>query len=110
MKQGSFLRTKDGDLDLGWMILIVCVVFGCGMFVLEGTGEVAPSTAAWAWFGSFTTLAFINGAAIARARLIAKSDLAANVAAGIANARDRQFDPLDVTPLVYRTIDDPDHD
>lgn len=105
--KGGFLRTKDGDLDLGWMILVVCVVFGCGMFVLEGMAEVKPSTAAWAWFGSFTTLAFINGAAIARARLIAKSDAMGQVAAGIGNARD--YDPMDVTPLVFRAIDDPDH-
>lgn len=104
MKHGTLLRTKEGDLDLGWVILIVCVVFGCAMFVLEATGELKPSTAGWAWFGSFTTLAFIAGATISRARLIAKSDAPGQVASGIAQAKPEQG----FSPLRYREIDDPD--
>jgi hypothetical protein len=66
--------TKEGDLDFGWIILIACVAVGLGVFVAVTFGVVAdPSTAAWAWMGSFTTLAFISGATIARARLIAKA-------------------------------------
>lgn len=107
MTQGTMFRTKEGDLDLGWAILVVCVVFGCGMFVLEGTGEVRPSTAAWAWFGSFTSLAFIAGAAISRARLIAKSDVPGQVAAGIAQAAVRDGEGF--SPLVYRLVDEPDN-
>jgi len=41
--------------------------------MLEGFGIMKHiSVAAWTWFGSFTTLCFIAGAAIDRARLIAK--------------------------------------
>lgn len=66
--------TKDGDLDFGWVILIVCVLFGLVAFVLESIGLWDISTEAWVWFGSFTTMSFIAGVAISRARLIAKKD------------------------------------
>lgn len=80
----SLLYTKEGELDFGWAILLACCVVGLGAFLLTGFGIFRASVAAWSWFGSFTGLAFIAGAAISRARLIAKSTLPGEIAQGIA--------------------------
>lgn len=78
--------TKEGDLDFGWAILLVCCIYGLVAFGLDAAGVWRVGVAAWAWFGSFTTLAFIAGAALGRARLIAQSDVPGQVAQGIAAA------------------------
>lgn len=81
--KGTLLRTREGDLDFGWVILIFCCIVGMGAFVLEGFGKMKLSTSGWVWFGSYTTLAFISGAAVSRARLIAKADVSAAQARAI---------------------------
>jgi hypothetical protein len=78
--------TKDGDLDFGWAILLACCGFGLVAFGLDAAGVWDVSVAAWAWYGSFTSLAFIAGAAVGRARLIAQSNAPGEVAKGIASA------------------------
>lgn len=82
----SILYTKDGELDFGWLILVACCVVGLGVFVGDALRILRPSVAAWAWFGSFTAMAFIAGATISRARLIAKSNVPGEVAQGIAQS------------------------
>jgi hypothetical protein len=81
--KGTLFRTREGDLDFGWVILIFCVIVGMGSFILEGFGLMRLSNAGWIWFGSFTTMSFLAGAAIARARLIAKADVSAAQARAI---------------------------
>lgn len=81
--KGTLLRTREGDLDFGWIILIFCCIVGMGSFVLVGFGVMQLPTSAWAWFGSFTTMSFIAGAAVSRARLIAKADVSAAQARAI---------------------------
>lgn len=81
--KGTLLRTREGDLDFGWIILIFCCTVGMGSFVLVGFGYMTIPNAAWAWFGSFTTMSFIAGAAVSRARLIAKADVSAAQARAI---------------------------
>jgi hypothetical protein len=79
--------TKDGRLDLGWLILLVCCVVGLWVFVglaMQVIPKDAIPQAAWAWFSAFTTMAFIAGAATARAALIAKSTTVGAVAQAIA--------------------------
>lgn len=78
--------TKSGDLDFGWLILAACCVVGLLAFILTGFGAFHASIAAWSWFGAFTTMAFIAGATISRARLIASSRAAGEVAQAIATA------------------------
>jgi len=86
----SLFYTKDGDLDFGWVILIGACVVGLGVFVAEAVGWIrGPSVAAWSWFGAFTSMAFIAGAAISRARLIAKSDVPGQVAQGVGMSPER---------------------
>jgi hypothetical protein len=75
--KGTLLRTREGDLDFGWVILIFCCLVGMSSFVLEGLGIMKLSTSGWVWFGSFTTMSFIAGAAVSRARLIANADVSA---------------------------------
>ena len=83
----SLLYTVEGELDFGWLILAVCCVVGLTVFVAQSFGWIrGPSVAAWAWFGSFSAMAFIAGAAISRARLIAKSSVPGEVAQGIAQS------------------------
>lgn len=79
---------KDGhrELDFGWLILALCCVVGLVAFVLSGFAVFVAPPWAWSWFGAFTTMAFIAGATISRARLIAKSDAPGQVAAGIGSA------------------------
>jgi hypothetical protein len=85
-------HTREGDLDFGWVILLACVVVGLVVFVAQSFGWIkGPTVAAWAWFGSFTTMAFIAGAAVSRARLIAGSKAPGEVAQGIATAGEREF-------------------
>lgn len=78
--------TADGDLDFGWIILVACCIVGLASFVASGLGVFTAPPWAWAWFGSFTAMAFIAGAAISRARLIANSTMPADVANAIAHA------------------------
>lgn len=88
----SLLYTKDGDLDFGWAILIACCAVGLAVFVLEAAGRIrGPSIAAWSWFGAFTTMAFIAGTAISRARLIAKSNAIGQVSRGIASSEPNMY-------------------
>jgi hypothetical protein len=75
------------ELDLGWAILVLCSLSGVTAFFIELLTDNDISNAGWAWFGSFTTFAFIAGASLSRARLIAKSGtVAGSVASGIAAA------------------------
>lgn len=63
--------TREDELDLGWMILLLCALFGMAGFGLEAAKVWDISTEAWVWYGSFTTLSFIAGTTLSRARLIA---------------------------------------
>lgn len=76
---------KDGGMDLAQFFLLVVVVYVCVIFVLAGLGTLRVSTAAWAFLGSFVSLAFIAWAARDRAELIARSRTPGEIAAGIAS-------------------------
>lgn len=90
--KGNLFHTREGDLDFGWVILLACVVVGLVVFVAQSFGWIrGPTVAAWAWFGSFTTMAFIAGAAVSRARLIAGSKAPGEVAQGIGQAMGREY-------------------
>lgn len=78
--------TRAGELDFGWLILATCCVVGVVGFVLAGFGVFKAPGAAWGWFGAFTSMAFIAGAAVDRARLIAQSRTPGEVAQAIASA------------------------
>lgn len=83
-RRGNLFHTRTGDLDFGWAILLVCCVVGLTIFTAQACGLIpGPSIAAWSWFGAFTTMAFISGATISRARLIAASQTPGSVAGGI---------------------------
>ncbi len=77
---------QDGGMDLSQFFLLVIVVWVCVVFVLAGLEVLRVTTAAWAFLGSFTTLAFIAWAARDRAELIANSKTPGAVAQGIASA------------------------
>lgn len=86
-RTNPLLFTKDGELATGQVILIACCLVGMVMFVVDSVSVgVTVSTAAWAWFGSYTTMCFIAGAAVDRARLISASGLPSAVASGISQA------------------------
>lgn len=86
--------TKEGSLDLGWLILLTCCIVGLTVFVASSVGAIkGPSVAGWAWFGSFTAMAFIAGAARDRAVLIAQSRVPGEVAQGIAQSGSHEYGP-----------------
>ncbi len=97
--------TKDGRLDLGWLILVTCCVVGLGAFIglaLRKIPHDAIPQAAWAWFGAYTTMAFIAGATTARAALIAKSTSVGAVSQAIASVQaeiqERRAEGVDFEP------------
>jgi hypothetical protein len=77
---------QDGGMDLSQFILLVIVGWIVCVFSLAGLQVLAYTTAAWAFLGSFTSLAFIAWAAHDRASLIANSKTPGEVAKGIATA------------------------
>ncbi len=103
-RKNPFLYTKSGELSLGPLTLIICCLLGMLAFMLEGFGVMQHiSIAAWTWFGSFTTLCFIAGAAVDRARLIAKGKVDETVAASDAST---QTVPTPDKPVVDDTSTD----
>jgi hypothetical protein len=77
---------QDGGMDLSQFILLCIVGWITGVFTLAGLQVLTYSNAAWAFLGSFTSLAFIAWAARDRAALIANSKTPGEVASGIAKA------------------------
>lgn len=70
-QRGTLIRTREGDLDLGWVILLIAFLNGIVIFDLTAIGWIpGPDTEGWLWYGSLTLFAFLSGVAIARARLI----------------------------------------
>jgi hypothetical protein len=66
---------------------------------IAAIGIVHVGIPAWSWYGSLTALSFTSGATISRARLIASSRLASDVATGIASAREMETS-TDIRELV----------
>ena len=63
---------RDGGMDLSQFILLCIVVWVMAVVTFAGLGKLVYDTPAWAYLGSFTSLAFIAWAARDRAALIAK--------------------------------------
>lgn len=76
----------SGAMDLSQFILLAICAWVMIVFTLAGLRVLTVSTAAWAFLGSFTSLAFIAWAARDRAALIANSKVAGEIAAGVGNA------------------------
>lgn len=101
-RKNSLFYTKSGELDTGQFVLLVCCVVGMGVFVGIALNRlVEPSIAAWSFFGTFTTMCFIAGAAKDRAVLIANSKAMGEVSHGIASQ-------TVVVPPMQWTSGDPD--
>lgn len=92
MRDHPLFFRQDGGMDLSQFFLLVIVVWVCVVFVLAGAGVLHVTTAAWAFLGSFTTLAFIAWAARDRAEMIAKSKTPGDVAHGIAQVIEMDTD------------------
>lgn len=93
------IYTKEGHVDLSWLLTVVgCVVMVACIF-LQGFGVFGFKLpdAGWACLGAFVSLCFISGASREKAAILAKATLPGAVAAGIASVR----------PL-YQTVHDPD--
>lgn len=105
-----FVERRDGsvELDLGWIILAVAFANGILAFDLAAAGLWHITVAAWSWYGSLTGLAFVAGATISRARLLAESRMVGHVAQAIASSPAETDVPEVHSPLRYRDIDDPD--
>jgi hypothetical protein len=87
MRSNPLFFRQDGGMDLSQFILLVIVAWIVLVFTLAGFQVLAYTTAAWAFLGSFTSLAFIAWAAHDRAALIATSKTPGEVAKGIATAK-----------------------
>lgn len=92
---------QDGGLDFGPAVWAASSAVGLLVFVLTAFGVTSVTVAAWAWLGSYVSIAAIAGAAEARAFWISRSPTPGEVARGIAEAA-RGEEPL------ARLIDDPD--
>ena len=78
---------KDGSLDFGPLLLAVAAAAGLFLLFADAFGVARVSVAAWAFLGSFVSLAFIAGAAAERAFWISQSKTPGEVAQGIATAK-----------------------
>jgi hypothetical protein len=88
--------TKDGRLDLGWLLLAICCAVGLTVFAgqaLKLIPKDAPSKEAWGWFAVFTGFAFIGGAARDRAVLIAKGNVIGNVVGALGGQSNEESKP-----------------
>jgi hypothetical protein len=87
-RHNPLFYTKTGELDTGQFVLLVCCAISLALMVgVSWFNGKEPSIAAWAFFGSFTTMCFIAGAAKDRARLIANSKTPGQVGHAIASAK-----------------------
>jgi hypothetical protein len=85
-RHNPLFYTKTGELDTGQFVLLVCCAVALALMVgVSWFSAKEPSIAAWAFFGSFTTMCYINGSAKDRARLIANSKEVGDAAHGIAS-------------------------
>jgi hypothetical protein len=110
MAKGTLFRTKEGDLDFGWVLLIVGFTNGIVIFDLDALGIVEVGPAAWAFYGSVITMCFIAGVTISRARLIAKSDQMQAVADREERAEVREVVAAVVSGTPLTSDDPPDRD
>ena len=85
-RTNPFLFQKDGSLDLSQVFLAVLVLWVVIAFTLNGLGVLTFTPAAYAFWGSFLSLAFLAWAARDRAAVVAKSRTPGDVAKGIASA------------------------
>lgn len=77
--------TKEGDLDLSWVLGIVLVSAGLWGFALEAQRPEGASDSAWIFLGSTVALVFGGGTIVSRGRLLSKARVAvADAAAGAA--------------------------
>lgn len=82
-----FFVTKgkhDDELDLGWVLLLLAFFPAITVWVLAAFGVAKVTIAAWSFMGSLLASLLIAGIPIARARILAKSQLPGEVAQGIA--------------------------
>lgn len=74
MDRGNpFLFKQNGELDLSQVFLAILVLWVVIAFTLNGLGILTFTAPAYAFWGSFLSLAFIAWAARDRAVLIAQS-------------------------------------
>lgn len=86
-RHNPLFYTKTGELDTGQFVLLVCCAVALALMVgVSWFSAKEPSGFAWSFFGSFTTMCFIAGAAKDRARLIANSKTPGQVGYAIASA------------------------
>ena len=82
---------QDGGLDFGPAVWLASALVGLVIFVLTAFRITSVTVAAWAWLGSFISIAAIAGAAEARAFWISRSPTPGAVASGIAQAGAREY-------------------
>jgi hypothetical protein len=88
MERGNpLIFRKDGSLDFGPLLLALAAAAGLFLLFADAFGLARVSVAAWAFLGSFVSLAFIAGAAAERAFWISQSKVPGEVARGVATAQ-----------------------
>ena len=84
-RDNPLIFKTDGGMDLSQLILLTICVWVMVCFTLAGLQVLTVTNGAWAFLGSFTSLAFIAWAARDRAALIANSKTPGEIASGIAS-------------------------
>lgn len=87
MRKNSMFFTKEGHLDLTWLLVSVYSLAGAGGFVVEllWAGHRA-SVAAWSFLGASLLALLIAAVPIAKARLLARGTAPGAVAQAIARS------------------------
>ena len=85
-RKNPLLFRSDGSLDFGPLMLAIVAGLACVLLVADAFGMARVTVAAWAFLGTFCSLAFIAGAAAERAYWISQSKAPGEIAGGIATA------------------------
>lgn len=85
-QRGTLLRTKEGDLDLSWVLLVAVAVSVLVGFLAEVL--LGKRASPWAW-GTMTGIfagVLVAAVPIAKARLLARHNVVGQAAAGVMQA------------------------
>lgn len=81
MNRGTWLFTREGDLDLGWVLTVFVLIVGTFWGTVELFTNRAISQAAWAWLGSVTAALLGASAWMGWGRTRARAGMAAGPSA-----------------------------
>lgn len=87
---GSLLFTREGDLDLSWLFVLLIGMAGISGFIWVNifaiATPIAVKIASWSFLGAAFAAVLIAAVPVAKAKILAKASLPSELATGIAKS------------------------